>query len=390
MSEYSNQRTWSFSHLAAVQSIDAIEDPQRRAEAIVGVLRSYSSVRDEWQAVVKAHPQGLDKRKTHEYAAMLGCAATFESVVTASYNLLNVWPAKTVALLEATLELLNIRGEIEGLFRAIEWDRLSERYYFDIRRVMATIEDMADVTLKIKALEQVRESLLAHGSSGSLILIDPESGEEMQPEEDRYGDVVVAALRDFLDPELYRLRTIPYVAARRSGTPGEYDPHEVGLIRWSAPLEHLSQLLRDLVSYDLIDCSLDDLPSVAACHFGDKFERVLTHDELREMFGTQARGGPAEDCGPILWKSEQAPLTHLVFGLAENGFIGHKPSSYLDLIIAHFAKPDGSAFSRRSLTASKNKIQSMKQPTETVAQTEQVLTQLKVAERRISSPPIPS
>ncbi len=260
-------------------------------------------------------------------------------------------------------ELLNIRAEIEGLFRVIEWDRLSERYYFDTRRVMATIEEMADVTLRIKALEQVRESLLAHGSSGTLILIDPESGEEVQPEEDRYGDVVVAALRDFLDPELYKLRTIPYVAARRSGTPGAYDPHEVGLIRWGAPFELLPQMLRDLVSFDLIGCFLDDLPSVAACHFGDKFERALTNDELREMFD-----------------------------LAGNGFIGHKQRSYLDLIIAHFVKPDRSPFSRRSLTASKNNIQSMKQPTEGLAQVERIVAQLLVAERRIreSSLPTPS
>jgi hypothetical protein len=40
MNEHSNQQTWSFSPRAVVQSIDAIEDPQRRAHAIVGVLRS--------------------------------------------------------------------------------------------------------------------------------------------------------------------------------------------------------------------------------------------------------------------------------------------------------------------------------------------------------------
>jgi len=284
---------------------------------------------------------------------MLGCAANFESVVTASYNVLNVWPAKTVPLLEATLELLKTRGEIESLFRAIKWDRLSERYYFDIRRVMATVEEMATaVTGRIEALEQVRESLLAHGSSGTLILTDPETGEEVQPEEDRYGDVVVAALRDFLDRELYRLRTVPYVAARRAGTPGDYNLHEVGLIRWGAPLELLSKLLRDLVSCDPIRCSLDDLPSVAVCHFGDKFEQAL----------------------------------------AENGFIAHKPSTYLDLIAGHLTKPDGSPLSRRSLTASKNKIHNMKPPTEALAQVERIVAQLLVAERRIreSSLPTPS
>ena len=53
-------------------------------------------------------------------------------------------------------------------------------------------------------------------------MIDPDTGNEVQPEEEAYGDVLVTALRDYLDPELYKLKTIPYVAGKRSGRESEH------------------------------------------------------------------------------------------------------------------------------------------------------------------------
>ena len=74
MNQYSNQPTLSFSPRAVVERIDGINDPEQRARAIAGILHTYSSTRDRWRDVVTSNPQGLDKQKTSEYAAILGCA----------------------------------------------------------------------------------------------------------------------------------------------------------------------------------------------------------------------------------------------------------------------------------------------------------------------------
>lgn len=46
MNQYTNQPTLSFSSGAVVEHIDGINNPERRARAIVGMLQTYSSTRD--------------------------------------------------------------------------------------------------------------------------------------------------------------------------------------------------------------------------------------------------------------------------------------------------------------------------------------------------------
>jgi hypothetical protein len=137
---YSNQPTFGFSHDAVLNHVDAITDPAHRATVIVQLLQAYGKAEARWSELLNSHPSGLDKRRTQEYADTLGCPPEFDRVVSASYNLTHVWPQKTVPLLETDLDVLNIRAEVEQLYRVIEWDRLSRLFYFDIRRIMGEVE----------------------------------------------------------------------------------------------------------------------------------------------------------------------------------------------------------------------------------------------------------
>lgn len=237
----------------------------------------------------------------------------------------------------------------------------------------------------IVQLEEIRRSVLANGKSGTLIMIDPDNGNEVQPEEEAYGDVLVTALRDYLDPELYKLKTIPYVAGKQSGREPEHDPHYTDQIRWNASRKALIALLEGLLSRGLIEATLDQLPAIAVCHFSDKFEEPFSVDELSPYFSKRPKVEAPEECPPIVWKGDQPPLAHLIVSLAARNMIAHKTSAYLDITTTHFVKAGGAEYNRGTLRSSKGRIKKMKESSTSLEPVERILVELLKIERDGSS-----
>jgi hypothetical protein len=227
------QGTWNtfgFDHAQTIAYIDGITDQKRRADEIVHVLSKFQTISRDWRKALGDAQGGLQKDRTDEYVQVLGCTPHFDAVVSASYNIVSVWPEHTVPLLETILWIIGMEAEATQLFRIQDWDSLSQRFYFDFRRIRTELDRIEDIEVKIEAYEKVREKVIQHGRSGTLIIINPKTGKSVQPEEEETYDRLVENLFvEDIDPVLFELRTIPTLQLENRGHGQSTTPITSGL-----------------------------------------------------------------------------------------------------------------------------------------------------------------
>jgi hypothetical protein len=359
------QGTWNtfgFDHTQTITYIDGITDQKRRADEIIDILSTYQRVSKRWRTMLRDASVGLEKDRTDEYVEILGCAPHFDTVVSASYQLLSVWPEHTVPLLETIHWIIGIEAETTQLFRIQNWDSLSQRFYFDFRRIRTELDRIEEIDTKIEAYEKVREKVIQHGRSGTLIIIDPKTGKWRQPEEEEpYDRLVENLFTEEIDPMLFKLRTIPFVAARKRKTRPKHDPHNNGAIKWRGSLPGLVTLLEELLSRGLITARYDQLPHFLLNHFCDKWEFSFRLEDALPYFSrTPAIGAQkARPTEPITWACGQVPLLELITQLIGRDFISHGEDRYGDVITNHFVDKSGAPFKEGSLRTTKTKVRDL-------------------------------
>lgn len=359
------QGTWNtfgFDHTQTIAYIDGITDQERRAQEIIDILSTYQRVSKRWRTMLRDASVGLEKDRTDEYVEILGCAPHFDTVVSASYQLLSVWPEHTVPLLETNLWIIGVEAEATQLFRIQDWDSLSQRFYFDFRRIRTELDRIEEIDTKIEAYEKVREKVVQHGRSGTLIIIDPKTGKWRQPEEEEpYDRLVENLFTEEIDPMLFKLRTIPFVAARKQKTPSKHDPHNIGAIKWRGSLPGLVTLLEELLSRGLIAARYDQLPHFLVHHFCDKWEFSFRLEDALPYFSRipDLEAGAEISTEPIVWSGEMVPLLDLITQLIGRDFISHGEDRYGDVITNHFVDKSGVPFKEGSLRSTKSKVMGM-------------------------------
>jgi len=338
------QGTWNtfgFDHAQTMEHIDGITDQKRRADEIVDILSKFQTVSRDWRKVLGDAQGGLQKDRTDEYVQVLGCAPHFDAVVSASYNTVSVWPEHTVPLLETILWIIGVEAEATQLFRIQDWDSLSQRFYFDFRRIRTELDRIEDIEVKIEAYEKVREKVIQHGRSGTLIIIDPKTGKWRQPEEEPYDRLVENLFIEDIDPLLFKLRTIPFVAARKQRTASKHNPHNIGAIKWRG-----------------FAAGYDQLPHILVHHFCDKWEFSFSLEDALPYFSRSpdldANGKQSPES--IVWVGDQVPLLELIMELIRRDFISHAEDRYGDVITNHFVDKSGAPFKEGSLRSTKAKV----------------------------------
>jgi hypothetical protein len=354
-----NWKTFGFSRTKTIEHVDAVEDQERRAAEIIDILTIYRNVDQKWRQALRDAPNGLQKSNTDEYAEVLGCPPDFDAIAAASFQILTVWPVQTVPLLESILGIIGSEAESTQLLRIQDWENLSQRYYFDIRRVRTELERIEQTDAKIQALKDVRSAVVENGRSGALIVVDPTTGNPVQSEEeDAYDRVVEMALKDYLDPELFKLETMPYVAARKKKEQPTHNPHMKGAIKWRKSLPALVTLLEELLSRGLVAAEYHELAYLLVYHFCDKWEFPYSVEEALPHFSMTPRMDSSEqpEQDSIVWIGDLVPLCQLVYDLIHKGYVSNNEDDYKSLITTHFVNGTGGSFNEGSLRSTKAKV----------------------------------
>lgn len=365
-----------------VTEIKREPDLETQGKLIAVVLGKYAKLRGEWTAILDNHTGGLEKARTGEYAQVLGCTPDYHSVVTASFHLVHTWPQSVVPYLEAQLCAINDVSRGTNLFRAIEWEQLSRSYVFNMHQTMEIVATIEDLNGQIAVLELIRERVLENGRKGTLIIIDPESGDQMIPGERSYGELIQTVLKDSLDKELEERKLQSYLADARNKRNPKHPRGEHGAIVWSKQPRVLAKLLEDLRMEHQIECEANRLAALAASHFVDWFDCEFGDDELVPHF--QVPQDPSRSEGPIVWAGTHASLVWVIVSLVKHGFIiATAEKDYGNLILTHFVDKERRQFEKKPLTVAKSRASTATKGSKTTEIAERVLLRALALNRQL-------
>lgn len=354
----SNWRIDGFDPEKAFARIDALEDSRSKAEAILATLEGYREARDEWRKVLANHPDGLVRERVTEYAEVLHCEPKFRAVTHASFNLLQAWPQRVVPSLKARLRILSIGGNPEILERASSWLDPSDLFWFNSVETVAYARDIEDRDRRLGFLITFKEQVITAWQSGMLVLIDPQTGFEVDADAGSYETMLNKAVGQ-LQVEIQNLELSSFLKSRKAGKKPTHSPHYEGKILWRASVEKLTQLMTTLYAERLIECDKPDIPVIITEHFRDLREPEY---ELAQIAAVMMLKEPPSESSPydkVFWKGSLVELTYLFLKLLEKSYVSHVEGELIKLLPQHFFDKDGKPINERSLRTSKSEARGL-------------------------------
>ncbi|MEX2443153.1 MAG: hypothetical protein WD492_06095 [Alkalispirochaeta sp.] len=342
----------------AFARIDAFGDSRGKTEAIIATLETYREARDNWRQVLANHPDGLVRERVSEYAEVLHCEPKFRAVTHASFNLLQAWPQRVAPNLKARLRILSIGGNPEILERASSWLDPSDLFWFNSAETVAYARDIEDRDRRLGFLITFKEKVVTAWQSGRLVLIDPQTGFEVDTDADSYETMLNKAVGQLL-VEIQNLELSTFLKSRKAGEKPATSPHYEGKILWRASVEKLTQLMTTLYAERLIECDKRDLLAIITEHFRDLREPEYELAQIANAMMLKEPPSESSPCDKIFWKGSLVELTYLFLKLVEMSYFSHVEGELIKLLPQHFFDKNGKPVNERSLGTSKSEARGL-------------------------------
>jgi len=353
---HSNFLTFDFEPGRVFQEIEYIDDLERRFNFINDLISIYKEIKPKWRKVLQNHPKGLIREKTEEYAEILRITPDYDKVIETSYNIMNAWPQWVLPKLNTYKTVIKIRHVPDTLSYNYEIFKKEEieSHALDIAYIKREFDKIQNLEERLYKYEQYIEIVFEFLRKGTLVLIDPNTGNHIQPKANHYQAECNRIIEEHLYPIVHSLKLMIYLDSKRRGDIPTVSPTEIGPIKWLADDTKLVELFQLLLRYSLINVKYADLFGIISGHFIDAYNQAYTYDYLKNYFDHPDSIEDNSITSKIHWQQTEAMLIYLIDRLIHWKIIQHKPDNYAYIIEKHFKNKKGANF--KALQSQKVKV----------------------------------